>query len=96
MLNIKSAIAVALVASAAGLALSAAVPAQAAPLVRLDAAAPAGGPNVQVDQVRWICGPYDACRWVPNYHRHWGWAWDDDDGPRWEGRRHYWRHGDDW
>jgi hypothetical protein len=32
-----------------------------------------------VEQVRWVCGPYGRCWWRPNYyghHRYW--------------RRHYW------
>lgn len=57
-----------------------------------------------VENVRWICGPYGGCRWVPGWRRHewwgprygwgpgyWGprrWGYDGLGGP-W-GHRYYW------
>lgn len=35
----------------------------------------ARGMDMQIDAVRWVCGPY-RCHWRPDYrrhHRHYGW-----------------------
>ena len=80
MLNIRQVLGVALVVGATGLALPAASTSAAAlPLPGLDAAVLRDGQGAaQVEQARWVCGPY-RCFWRPNY---WG-------GPGWGGP--YWR-----
>ena len=91
MSNLKKIIHVALVAGAAGLALPAASnTATALPLAGLESAVLRDGqPAAQVEQARWVCGPY-RCFWQPNYWGpgpRWGWGggprWGWGGGPRW-------------
>jgi hypothetical protein len=39
-----------------------------------------------IEQVRWVCGPYGRCWWRPNYYYggYYGYAYYP--------RHHYWRH----
>jgi hypothetical protein len=53
-------------------------PASAAPIAPITATTPA---NVQ--NVRWVCGPY-RCWWQPNYYGYYGYGYAP--------RPYYWRH----
>lgn len=55
--------------------------AQAMPLAGQPAILSDAGPAAQIDQVRWVCGPY-RCHWAPNYY--YGY------------RRPYWGYGHRW
>jgi hypothetical protein len=84
MLTVKNILATALVLGATSLAL----PAAALPVGGLDLAVARNGDMAgNIDQVRWVCGPY-GCRHVPNYYY---------GGPRWGYgggyRGGYYRHG---
>ena len=65
----------------------AATPASAMPVAPLPSDAASN-----IEQVRWVCGPY-RCWWRPNYYRYGGYgfyprrAWGG--GPRW--RHRHWR-----
>lgn len=90
MSNLRKIIHVALVAGAAGLALTAASGAASAlPLAGLEPAIVRDGqPAVQFEQARWVCGPY-RCFWRPNY---WGPGYG---GPGYGGHG-YGGHGPHW
>jgi O-acetyl-ADP-ribose deacetylase (regulator of RNase III) len=80
-MSVRNALAVALVLGATALALPAASTSAAAmPLAGLDPAVVRDAQTAQtaqIDQVRWVCGPY-RCFWRPNYYVYGGWG-----GPRW-------------
>jgi hypothetical protein len=85
MLNLKQALGVALVMGATGLTL----PAAALPLAGFDRADLRDGqPTAQIEQARWVCGPY-RCFWRPNY---WGGGWRGPGygGPGYGGRGYGW------
>jgi hypothetical protein len=87
MSTLRSALGAALVLGATGLALPASTASAAAlPLAGLDAGVVGDGETAQIDQVRWVCGPY-RCHWAPNYYYGYGPGYGY--GPRWGGRR--WR-----
>jgi hypothetical protein len=91
MLNVKNAFATTLMLGATGLAFPAiSTPAAALPLAGLDPAiARDAGPAGQIEQARWVCGPY-RCWWRPNYYYGPGYGYGY--GPRWGyGRR--WGYG---
>ncbi len=84
---VRNTLAVALVLGATALALPAASTAAAAmPLAGLNNAVLQEGAAPQIDQVRWVCGPY-RCFWRPNYYAYGAWG---GPGPRW-GYRRPWR-----
>jgi hypothetical protein len=69
MLNTRKTLAAALVLGATALALPAASTSAAAmPLGGLQPAILQAGQTPQIDQVRWVCGPW-RCHWAPNYYR---------------------------
>jgi len=79
-MSVRNTLAVALVLGATALALPAASTSAAAmPLAGLDPAVVRDGQTAQIDQVRWVCGPY-RCFWQPNYYAYGGWG---GPGPRW-------------
>ena len=81
-ISLKSAV---LAASVLGACALGAGSASAMPLAGLDpGVATASDLAPLVQDVRWVCGPWGRCRWVPNYYagprrfygpprRHWGW-----------------------
>ena len=75
--NIRNAFGVALVLGATGLALPAvSTSAAAMPFSGLDPAVVRDGQaGAQIEQARWVCGPF-RCHWAPNY---WGYGY----GPGW-------------
>jgi hypothetical protein len=52
------------------------------------ALAPAADAAKGVENIRWICGPYGGCRWVPGWRRY-GW-WGLRYGYGYWGPRHFW------
>jgi hypothetical protein len=78
LLNTRKILAAALVLGATALALpGASTSAAAMPLGGLQPAILRDGQAPQIDQVRWVCGPW-RCHWAPNYYRPMGWGY----GPR--------------
>ncbi len=94
MLNVKKALSVALVVGAAGLSLPAASTAAAAmPLAGIDPAVVRDGQaGAQIEQARWVCGPY-RCHWAPwGYGPYYGYGYGPGWGGGWRGRGG-WGHG---
>jgi hypothetical protein len=94
MLNLRQVLGVALVVGATGLALpaastsAAALPLFGAPVGVDRADLRDGQPAAQIEQARWVCGPY-RCFWRPNY-------WGGGPGwrrPGWGGPGYGWRGG---
>jgi len=55
--------------------------------------APLSSPAANVEQARWVCGPYGRCWWRPNYYGgYYGYGYYPR--PYWRGR--YWRHRHYW
>jgi hypothetical protein len=93
MLNLRQALGVALVVATTGLALpaastsAAALPLSGVPSGFDQAVLRDAQPAAQIEQARWVCGPY-RCFWRPNY---WGGpVWRR---PGWGGPRYGWRGG---
>ena len=90
MLNLRQTLGVALVVGATGLALPAASTSAAAlPLSGVAAGFDRadlrdGQPAAQIEQARWVCGPY-RCFWRPNYWGGPGWRGPGWRGPGWRG-----------
>jgi len=84
-MGVKTALAAAAVLVTAGLGASTA---SAMPVAGLDTAVAASA-GAQVDNVRWVCGPF-GCHWAPNRY-YWGPRYHRYYGPRFYGPRFYGR-----